>query len=80
MQALRDAGDAARSCRSGDTPSGPVRLSVTFARTGRVAQASIEDAALAATSVGSCIVGKFRAAAVPPFRGSSMTVRKTVNF
>jgi hypothetical protein len=80
MQALRDAGDASRSCRSGDAPSGPVRLSVTFARTGHVAQVSIEDAALAASSVGSCILGKFRAAAVPPFRGGSMTVRKTVNF
>jgi hypothetical protein len=80
MQALREAGDAARSCRSGDTPSGAVRLSVTFARTGRVAQANIEDASLAATPVGSCIVSRFRAVAVPPFRGSSMTVRKTLNF
>jgi len=80
MQALRQAGDAARSCRSGDTPSGSVRVSVTFARTGRVAQASIEDAALAATPQGSCILGRFRSIEVPPFRGSPMTVRKTLNF
>jgi len=69
MQALREAGDAAKSCRSGDTPSGAVRVSVTFARTGRVAQANIEDAALASTPQGSCILGRFRAIQVPPFRG-----------
>jgi hypothetical protein len=80
MQALREAGDAAKSCRSGDTPSGAVRVSVTFARSGRVAQANIEDAALASTPQGSCILGRFRAIAVPPFRGSSMTVRKTLTF
>ncbi|HEY3595365.1 MAG TPA: hypothetical protein VGL13_15870, partial [Polyangiaceae bacterium] len=52
MQALRDASDGARSCKSGDSPAGPVRIAVTFAHAGNVAQVSVEDAALAATPVG----------------------------
>ena len=34
----------------------------------------------AGTPVGNCIAGKFRTVRVPPFRGSSMTVRKTLSF
>jgi hypothetical protein len=80
MQALRGAADAAKSCRSADTPSGSVRIAVTFGHSGRVATAAIEDSPLAATALGSCIVSRFRAIAVPPFRGGSMTVRKTMTF
>jgi hypothetical protein len=80
MQALRSAADAAKGCRAGDVPSGAVRVAVTFARGGRVAQANVEDSSLAATPVGACIAARFRAIEVPPFRGSTMTVRKTMTF
>jgi hypothetical protein len=80
MQALRDAADGARACRRGDVPTGSVRVSVTFARTGRVADVTLDDAALAATSVGSCITSRFRSIQVPVFRGGNMTVRKSLSF
>jgi hypothetical protein len=79
MQGLRQAGDAARGCAGAASLGGNVRVSVTFARTGRVADAHAEGPA-ASTPAGACIAGKFRSVQVPPFRGSNMTVYKTVMF
>jgi len=79
MQALRQAGDGARSCVTGSPPTGDVRVAVTFARTGSVADAVVEGP-LAGTPPATCIAGKFRPLRIPPFRGSSMTVRKTIMF
>jgi hypothetical protein len=78
MQALCDAGDRARSCvaRAG---GGSLRVAVTFARTGIVSGAVVEGP-LAGTSAATCVEGKFRTVRVPPFRGSSLTVRKTIAF
>ena len=79
MQALRQAGDNARGCVTGAPPAGDVRVAVTFARTGSVADATVEGP-LAGTPPAACIAGKFRPLRIPPFRGSSMTVRKTIMF
>jgi hypothetical protein len=77
MQALRQAGDAARPCLTGAAAADGARVAVTFARSGRVSDVSVEGA-LNGTPIGSCVAGKFRGLSVPPFRGSSMTVRKTI--
>jgi hypothetical protein len=76
MGALRQAGDSARSCGGA---SGSVRVSVTFARPGNVMDAHVEGPA-AGTPSGACIAGKFRSLKIPAFRGSSVTVYKTVMF
>jgi hypothetical protein len=79
MEVMRRAGDAARGCASGATSGGNPRVSVTFARTGQVADAHVEGPS-AGTPAGQCISGKFRSLRVPPFRGSSVTVYKTIIF
>jgi hypothetical protein len=79
MQALRQAAESSQRCRTSDTPPGGVRIAVTFARSGAVSATQVEGSA-AGTPLGDCIVGKFQSAHVPAFRGSVMTVRKTVMF
>lgn len=79
MQALRQAGDSAMSCRSLGAPEGSTRVNVTFARTGSVSDVALDGAAAGSAAAG-CISNKFRSLRVPPFRGSSMTVRKTLAF
>jgi hypothetical protein len=78
MQALRDAGDRAHTCLA-RLPSGSLRIAVTFARTGTVEGAVVEGP-LAGTAQGACVEAKFRPVRVPPFRGSSLTVRKTITY
>jgi len=78
MSALRQAGDSARSC-AGGASLGNVRVSVTFARPGNVSDAKVDGPA-SGTPAGACIAGKFRTLKIPPFRGSSVTVYKTVMF
>jgi hypothetical protein len=79
MQALREAGDRARTCFARAGASGSLRVAVTFARAGTVTGAVVEGP-LAGTSAASCVEGKFRTLRIPPFRGSSLTVRKTIAF
>jgi hypothetical protein len=79
MQALRQAGDTAKSCPLGANVSEAPRVAVTFARSGSVSDVVVEGP-LANPVASSCIVGKFRGLRVPPFRGSSVTVRKTITF
>jgi hypothetical protein len=79
MQALRQAGDGTRSCFAGGAASGGARVAVTFARGGGVSEVVVEPP-FAGTPSGNCIAAKFRGLRVPPFRGSSMTVRKTITF
>jgi hypothetical protein len=38
------------------------------------------EGSAAGTPLGDCVVAKFQSVHVPPFRGSVMTVRKTVMF
>jgi hypothetical protein len=77
MEAMRQAGDGSRACLNGGA-SGGARVAVTFARSGAPADVAVEGS-FAGTPVGNCIAGKFRALRIPPFRGSSVTVRRTLS-
>jgi hypothetical protein len=79
MAALRQAAESAKRCPATDAPAGGVRVAVTFARSGTVSATQVEGP-VAGTPLGDCVVAKFQAVHVPPFRGSVMTVRKTVMF
>jgi hypothetical protein len=79
MAALRQAAESAKRCHTPDAPSGGVRIAVTFARSGAVSATQVEGG-VAGTPLGDCVVAKFQSVHVPPFRGSVMTVRKTVMF
>ncbi|MCC6646999.1 MAG: zinc-ribbon domain-containing protein [Polyangiaceae bacterium] len=76
LSALGAAAGAAQGCKKADGPTGNGRASVTFAPSGRATQAQIEGE-FAGTSVGSCIAARFRAAKVPAFSGSAVTVKKS---
>jgi hypothetical protein len=77
MQVLRDAGDRARVCLVGARVPGPARIAVTFAQNGSVASAAVEGS-FAGTPTATCVERKFRSLRIPAFRGSSLTVRKTI--
>jgi hypothetical protein len=79
MAALRQAAESAKRCQTAEAPAGGVRIAVTFARSGSVSATQVEGG-VAGTPLGDCIVAKFQNVHVPPFRGSVMTVRKTVMF
>jgi hypothetical protein len=79
MAALRQAAESAKRCQTADAPAGGVRIAVTFARSGAVSATQVESS-VAGTPLGDCVVAKFQTVHVPPFRGSAMTVNKTVRF
>jgi len=79
LAVLRQAAESAKRCQTPDAPTGGVRVAVTFARSGAVSATQIEGS-VAGTPLGDCVVAKFQTLHVPPFRGSVMTVRKTVMF
>jgi hypothetical protein len=79
MAALRQAAESAKRCPASEAPAGGVRIAVTFARSGSVSATQLEGG-VAGTPLGDCVVAKFQNVHVPPFRGSVMTVRKTVMF
>jgi hypothetical protein len=76
--ALSAAASRAAGCK-GDGPAGSASVSVTFASSGRVTSAKVDGGPFAGTPTGGCIASAFRSASVPPFSGSPITVRKTVN-
>lgn len=76
--ALGSATSAASSCRGGEDPTGVARVTITFAPSGRVTQATVNGAPYAGTATGSCIARAFRSASVPAFAGEPVTVTKTV--
>jgi hypothetical protein len=78
--ALEEAALGAASCKDIDAPSGPARLAVTFAPTGRVTTAEVESGPFVGTPAGGCLASKFRSARVPAFGGEAVTVHKTVSF
>jgi hypothetical protein len=79
LAVLRQGAESAKRCQTPDAPTGGVRIAVTFARSGAVSATQIEGS-VAGTPLGDCVVAKFQSLHVPPFRGSVMTVRKTVMF
>ena len=76
--ALGTATSAASACRGADGPTGVAQVTVTFAPSGRVTQATVNGAPYAGTATGSCIAQAFRGTSVPAFRGEPVTVSKTV--
>lgn len=75
--ALDSAVGAALACRDPGIPTAPVSMRVTFAPTGSVTIAVVENAPYAGTSAGGCIARTFRSAKVAPFSGTPVTVHKT---
>lgn len=76
--ALSRAAAMASRCRRPDDPSGEVRLTVTFAPSGRVTTAQVAGPPFAGTATGSCIAEQFRSARVPEFSGQRVTMHRTV--
>jgi hypothetical protein len=68
----------ASSCRKADDPSGVAQVSITFAPSGRVTQATVAGPPFAGTPTGGCVASTLRSARVPAFVGEPVTVRKTV--
>jgi len=74
--AIRSAFVRAQSCRSGSDPTGLATVSVTYAPSGRVTR-TLVDGTFAGTSTGSCIAATLRSAAIPPFSGALVTVKRS---
>lgn len=75
--ALNNAAASAAGCRAPAGPSGTGKVQVTFAPSGNVTSALIVSGPFGGTPVGSCVARTFRAAKVPAFDGSPMTVSKS---
>ncbi|MCL2825730.1 MAG: hypothetical protein FWD57_17195, partial [Polyangiaceae bacterium] len=78
IAALNAAAGQAAGCKKPGGPVGQGRVSVTFATSGNVANVALAGE-LAGTSADSCIKSRFRAAKVPPFTGSPVTLPKTIS-
>lgn len=75
--ALASAAAGAAGCRAPSGPNGTGKVQVTFAPSGNVTSALIVSGPFGGTPVGSCVARTFRAAKVPAFDGSPMTVSKS---
>ncbi len=76
--ALNAAMGNALSCRNQHDPVGTAQVVVTFAPSGRVTTATVNGFPFAGTEIGGCVARRFRAARIPAFSGSHVTVRKKV--
>lgn len=76
LAAVRNAGLGSAQC--GESAAGATVVSVTFAPSGRVTRALVEDGPLQGTLVGGCIARHLRAVTVPPFEGDFRTVKTDV--
>jgi predicted Zn finger-like uncharacterized protein len=79
VAALNTAASAASSCKRPGGPTGPGRVSVTFAPSGRATNATVSGGSYGGTPVGGCIASVFRSARVPAFSGDPVTVSKSFN-
>ncbi|HEX4337846.1 MAG TPA: zinc-ribbon domain-containing protein [Polyangiaceae bacterium] len=77
--ALAAASSSAASCKTDDGPTGPGKVQVTFAPTGRATSANVIEGSFGGTSVGGCVAKIFRSAKVPAFSGDAVTVSKSFN-
>jgi hypothetical protein len=75
--ALAAASSSAASCKTDDGPTGPGKVQVTFAPTGRATSANVIEGSFGGTSVGGCVAKIFRNAKVPAFSGDAVTVSKS---
>jgi hypothetical protein len=74
--ALNVAAAAAGSCREEGSGNFPVNVSVTFATSGVVTNATVDSAPYSGTRTGGCIARAFRSARINPFVGLAVTVHK----
>ena len=65
------------SCKKPDGPTGPGKVKVTFQPSGQVSAVEFVEGTYAGTSVGGCILAKFRGAHIPPFGGSAVPANKS---
>ena len=65
------------SCKKPDGPTGSGHIKITFAPSGNVSSAVVDNAPFAGSAVGGCVAGKFRAAHIPAFGGGPVTVGKS---
>jgi len=79
MSVLSNVALAVRNCKKPDGPTGMGRVTITYANNGIASTATIEGPPFAGTAVGGCVAARFRAANVPPFGGSPVTVHKSFN-
>lgn len=75
---LSAAADRAKGCKMPGGPTGIGKVSVTFAPSGEVQGALLVSGPFRGTAMERCIERTFRAAKVPPFSGSAVTVAKSV--
>ena len=73
LSALAAASGRATGCKDPDGPSGPGRAMVTFSPDGPVTSVALQPP-FAGTGVGNCVATAFRAARVPAFTGSAVTL------
>jgi hypothetical protein len=68
-----------QSCRRPGGPTGAGHVKITYEpATGRVSAVTVDSGPFPGTPEGACIVGRYRAAAVPPFcGGASVAVGKS---
>lgn len=66
-----------RPCASINGQRGPGRVRITFHASDGRAQAVVLDPPYAGTTIGSCIVERYRRVTVPPFAGADVTVGKS---
>jgi hypothetical protein len=76
--ALGRAAGEASSCRRDGDPSGMAAVTITYSPSGRVTTATVAGPPFSGTPTGGCIAATFRKAAIPPFSGELVTVKKTV--
>jgi predicted Zn finger-like uncharacterized protein len=77
ISALGGAASSAAGCKKAGGPTGTGKVQVTFAPSGRVTSATVMGPPFAGTAVGGCVASRFRAAKVPAFAGSPVTVSKS---
>ena len=64
-------------CKKSDGPTGSGHVSITFAPSGNVQSAVVDQPPFAGTAVGGCVAGKFRGAHIPAFSGAAVHVGKS---
>lgn len=74
--ALNTAASQSASCGAGGAP-GKGKIQVTFATNGKVSDAQLVEGPFAGSTAGKCALRHFRAAKVPAFAGSPVTVAKS---
>ena len=67
-------------CRATNAPKGEGHIVVTFVPEGNAKDVVIDRGAMAKSPVAKCIVGKFKLAKVPAFKGEPVVVGKTFRF